>query len=930
MNLKSLWILVLACVATTLSAQKKPLDQSAYDGWKSIISPKVSENGDWICYAIAPQRGDALLEFYNAGTKQTTRIERGGSPAWFNNDTWATFKIAVPFAKVRQAKIDKVKADKMPKDTFAVMNLAEMKVVKLPGAKELKTSAKGALYAYTYEVTPVKDTTVKDSAAKGNKTPGKYDRLVVVDVRTGDSTVVDSVKNFTVAENGRSVLYTREADSLKAVYVYTVDPKRGVLQRELWSSKLGAVSPSLVLDRSGEQGAFLVTADTVKHALYDLYYFSTTDLKPRQVADAQIIGLPGGYAVSRFGNLSFNHEGNRLQFGIAPKPKEVPKDTLPADEKFSLDVWSYRDTMLMPTQLVNKKKIEEASYPAVYFPKENRAVALGDKDLPSVSFAENGDAPYAIGTTRLPYSLYTEPEIQMFDPSDSYLIELKTGKRTLLRKKGYGGMYLSPSAKYAAYYNLPDSSWYSIDTKTLKHTRLTADIPYPLYNVDDDHPGTPPLYGMYGWTKGDEMMLIPDQFDLWLVDPSGKKASRNLTKIGRETNTQFKFVNQSRTEGKSAVDMTRPMMFLSFNRGNKENGYYTLRPGQAIQKLVEGPYIYAIAGFARKGDRLIYTRENFNEFRDLWTSNERFGDSLKLTNANPQQADYKWGSVELFKWTDFNGNECEGLLHFPEDYDPSKPYPTIVYFYEVQTFLKYRYNTPSPSRSIINPVYCTSNDYIVFIPDIKYRDGFPAKSCYDVVVSGTMALIDRGIADKNRIGLQGQSWGGYQTAHLVTQTDLYACSAPGAAVTNMISAYGGIRYESGFSRASQYETGQSRIGATPWQRRDLYIENSPVFFADRVKTPQLLRHDDNDGAVPWTQSIEYYIALRRLGKPVWLLNYNGEPHNLASRAASMDWDKRMYQFFDHYLKGAPMPRWMKEGISVTEKGIDQKYELVTE
>ena len=215
MNLKSLWILVLACVATTLSAQKKPLDQSAYDGWKSIVSPKVSENGDWICYAITPQRGDALLEFYNAGTKQTTRIERGGSPAWFNNDTWATFKIAVPFAKVRQAKIDKVKTDKMPKDTFAVMNLAEMKVVKLPGAKELKTSAKGALYAYTYEVTPVKDTTVKDSAAKGNKPPGKYDRLVVVDVRTGDSTVVDSVKNFTVAENGRSVLYTREADSLK-------------------------------------------------------------------------------------------------------------------------------------------------------------------------------------------------------------------------------------------------------------------------------------------------------------------------------------------------------------------------------------------------------------------------------------------------------------------------------------------------------------------------------------------------------------------------------------------------------------------------------------------------------------------------------------------------------------------------------------------
>lgn len=923
MNLKTLCTLALACSVTTLSAQKKPLDQSAYDGWKSVASPRISDKGDWICYSITPQRGDALLEFYNTTTGKITRVDRGRGAALFNNGSWASFKIAVPFDSVRKAKIAKVKADKMPKDTFAVMNLADMKVVKLIGAKDLKTAAKGALYAYTYEVTPGKEAT--DTAKKTKK----YDRLVIVNLQRGDSTVVDSVKSFQVAENGAAVLYTREADSLKAVCLYTVDSKTGVRQTELWSSKLGQIASSMALDKWGAQGAFMVTGDTVKHALYDLYYFSTADLKLQKIANEQIVGLPGGFAVSRFGSLAFNRDGNRLQFGIAPKPKEEPKDTLPADEKFSLDVWSYRDTMLMPMQLVNKKRIAEANYMAVYFPKEKRALALGDIELPSISFAENGDAPYALGTTSRPYSLYTGEDIQMYTPSDVYLIDLKTGKRTQIRKGGYGGTYLSPSAKYAAYYNLADSSWYAINTKTLKNTRLTADIPYPLYNIDDDHPGTPPLYGMSGWTT-DEKMLIPDQFDLWLVDPSGKEPSQNLTKIGREKKTQFRFVNMSRVEGKSVVDMSRPMMFLSFNRENKENGYYLLQPGQPIQKLVEGPYIYAIVGFAREGNRLIYTRENFNEFRDLWTSNEQFGDAKKLTNANPQQADYKWGSVELFKWTDFNGNECEGLLHFPEDYDPSHPYPTIVYFYETQTFLRYRYNTPSPSRSIINPVYCTSNGYVVFIPDIKYRDGHPGKSCYDVVVSGTMALIDRGIADKDHIGLQGQSWGGYQTAYLVTQTDLYACSAPGAAVTNMFSAYGGIRYESGMSRASQYETGQSRIGATPWKRPDLYIENSSVFFADRVKTPQLLRHDDNDGAVPWTQSIEYYIALRRLGRPVWLLNYNGEPHNLASRAACMDWDKRMYQFFDHYLKGAPMPRWMKEGISVTEKGIDQKYELVEE
>lgn len=168
MNLKTLCTLALACSVTTLSAQKKPLDQSAYDGWKSVASPRISDKGDWICYSITPQRGDALLEFYNTTTGKITRVDRGRGAALFNNGSWASFKIAVPFDSVRKAKIAKVKADKMPKDTFAVMNLADMKVVKLIGAKDLKTAAKGALYAYTYEVTPGKEVT--DTAKKTKNT----------------------------------------------------------------------------------------------------------------------------------------------------------------------------------------------------------------------------------------------------------------------------------------------------------------------------------------------------------------------------------------------------------------------------------------------------------------------------------------------------------------------------------------------------------------------------------------------------------------------------------------------------------------------------------------------------------------------------------------------------------------------------------------
>ena len=929
MNSKSLLSVPLILACTVAIAQKKPLDQSVYDGWKAIKSTTLSDDGTWAYYTIDPQRGDGVLEFYHTANGQKTRFERGAHPAYFNNGTWARFTIVPRFDDVRQAKIKKAKSEDMPQDTAAIVRLSDMSVTRLPKAKGLMASAKGPLVVYSYEIKPQTDSTKTDTNAKKAKA---YDRLVIFNVANGDSITVDSVKSFTVNEPGTAVLYSREADSLKSVNLYRVDPAKGSVHTQLWMSQQGAVAPNFVFDRLGNQGAFLVTTDTLKNALYDLYYFRTDDPKPVQITNDQVAGLPQDYAISRFGALSFHTDGTFLQLNIAPRPKPEPKpDSLPDDEKFSLDLWSGTDTIIMPQQLKMKQRLAEQVYSAVYFPKENRALALGDYNLESIRFAENGDAPYALGVTGKPYSIYTENQIRPYVGTDTYLIDLKTGKRTQILENSFGGSYLSPSAKFVAYYNLADSSWYAIDTKTLVHKRVTADIPYPLYNEDDDHPAAPPLYGFSGWTT-DEKMLIPDRYDLWLVDPSAQTPAKNLTGTGRETDTRFRFVNLVTVPGKGAVDLSKPMLFLSFNYVNKENGYYLLQPGQTIRPLVEGPYIYTLTSYAKDpdSDRILYTRQNFNEFPDLWTADRQFRNPVRMTDANPQQADYLWGSVELIKWTDLNGNECEGLLHLPENYDPSKPYPTIVYFYETQTFLRYRYNTPSPSRSIINPVYCTSNGYVVFIPDIKYRDGLPGKSCYDVVLSGTLALIERGIADPKHIGLQGQSWGGYQSAWLVTQTDLFACSAPGAAVSNMISAYGGIRWGTGISRASQYETGQSRIGATPWQRRDLYIDNSPIFFADRVKTPQLLRHSDQDGAVPWYQSIEYYIALRRLGAPVWLLNYSGDDHNLMSRAACMDWDKRMYQFFDHYLKGAPMPRWMKEGISVLEKNVDQKYELVEE
>jgi dipeptidyl aminopeptidase/acylaminoacyl peptidase len=300
----------------------------------------------------------------------------------------------------------------------------------------------------------------------------------------------------------------------------------------------------------------------------------------------------------------------------------------------------------------------------------------------------------------------------------------------------------------------------------------------------------------------------------------------------------------------------------------------------------------------------------------------------KISNANPQAEEFYWGDPQLVRWTSYSGEELDGILITPEDFDSTKKYPMLIYFYEKSSNRLYRHSAPSPSRSTINFAWCASNGYVVFVPDIPYRDGYPGQSAYDAVVSGSLAMCDRyPFIDRDNVGIQGQSWGGYQVAWLVTRTNIFKAAMAGAPVSNMTSAYGGIRWGSGASRMMQYEEGQSRIGGTLWDKTELYLENSPLFRVPDIETPVLIMHNDNDGAVPWYQGIEFFVALRRLGKPAWMLSYNNEEHNLTKWPNRVDLSMRMMQFFDHYLKAAPIPEWMDKGIPAVEKGKKDGYGL---
>ncbi|MFR5659853.1 MAG: alpha/beta hydrolase family protein, partial [Butyricimonas faecihominis] len=416
-------------------------------------------------------------------------------------------------------------------------------------------------------------------------------------------------------------------------------------------------------------------------------------------------------------------------------------------------------------------------------------------------------------------------------------------------------------------------------------------------------------------------------YDMWVIDLTGRKTPYSLTNgWGRENNTVLRILKSDYDSKR--IDPKRNMLLETVNTESLDQGVYEWSPSRKLRKLMEGPYALSFRALSQDRKYCLFIRQGYSEFRDIWWSKADFANPVKITEANPQQKDYHWGSVKLVEWVNYEGKRNRGLLYLPDNYDSSKTYPVIVNFYETHTGELHISPIPTLSSAMINVVTYVSNGYVVFMPDVHFTTGAPGESCYNAVVSGTQMLIDKGIADKNRIGIQGHSWSGYQVAYLVTRTNMFRCANPGAAVSSMVSAYTGIRTGSGMPRMFMYEETQSRMGKTLWDDPEMYIKNSPIFYADKIQTPLLIFHCDGDEAVPYSEGLNLFLAMRRLHKPAWLLNYKGDKHFLYNKAAEIDWTIRLQQFFDYYLKDAPMPRWMKEGINVNERGVDQKYDLV--
>jgi len=916
---------------------KKVLSPEVYPIWRNISNPQISVDGKWISYEINPQKGDGYLYIYNTETKKLDSIARGSRARIAPSSDYMAFMIKPQYDSLRKLKLAKVPKKKLPKDSLGIWLFDKDSIIKISRVKGFKMAKENSAWmAYTM-VDPKKKQKQPEKKkgfwifGKKKQKPAKKeikqdgDYVIVFNPISDTRKEFENISEFSINRFGSSIAFISniKKDSTTEAYVRLFNTQNQKIEYIL---RRTGRADKISLDRKGGQAVFLFAADTAKkNKVYDLYYWIFGDTAAQLIVDTTTNGMIAGWSPSINSTPYFSRGATRILFGTNRKPIQEEKDTLLPNEKYHVDIWNYQDKQLQPMQKKNVQRELKRSYEAIWFIGENRMQQLSDTTLQYVSIAQEGNNNYALGIDNQKYQ-----REQSWDGwySDYYIINVNDGSRELVLEHHSGAASLSTDGHYLLYFKQKEGVWYAYNHKSRQHIALTKDLPVKFYNELNDVPALPNAYGYEGWYSGDKYVVIRDRYDLWKIDPTMKTAPENLTKgYGREHKIRFKSIKLNPDFWYFNDEDVR--LLKAFNEENKQGGFYQLdlNENAGAAELIMTDHKYYTPIKAKKADRLIWRRSSFQEYYDLYTSNTSFQNIEKLTNANPQQKEYNWGTVELVKWKAFDGEELEGLLYKPENFDSTKKYPVIVYFYERYSDDIHNHYIPKPSHSIVNFTEYVSNGYIVFVPNVSYKVGHPAKSAYNAIVSGTEFIKKYSFVDGKHIGIQGQSWGGYQVAMLVTMTDIYACAESGAPVSNMFSAYGGIRWGSGMSRAFQYEKGQSRIGVSPWENPELYIENSPVFHADKVNTPLLIMHNDKDGAVPWWQGIEYFTDLRRLGKKVWMLSYNNDDHNLMKWPNRVDLSIRMMQFFDHYLKGKPMPVWMSQGIPATKKGKMDGYEL---
>ncbi len=924
---------------------KRPFRADDYTQIEQIQRRGVSGNGQFVWHVVSPMEyGDPRVIVHNMSSGVVDTLHRADQVHFGADGSWMAYVRKPAFAEVRAARFSDSRAAEKFHDTLVVVSFqrrgARKEYVYDALHRVLAPSDADGLFIMFLlkdeeDESTNGDTLTNDGShhdtprsstgRRGRNSGNSLYRLMVLDPSSGKELEQERVKKAWVSAHGKELVWAaKPSDSLNAMM--------------LWRMDFSSWEPASLYMTEGSIPHAAISWD--EQALAVLEVPDTGDLiRNRMLLFESFQEDNNAKTLTPFTGMRFNEHhspyflertGRLIMPLIYHEEEALPEteaDSLLPDERFRVDVWAWNDPILQSQQLNTLRADQRRAWHGVLLddgtvmPIEttfHRRSGL-HRQRTGERVLVWDDLEYAVEATWMGISR-----------NNLYLYNLSDGTRTEVARAHRGMMTLSPDESFIIWYVREDSAWYGMTTKELEPFCITCDIDVDFFNPLFDRVGPPPSAGLAGWADGGRSVLLNTRFDIWKFDLTGERPPVCLTSDGY-SNQRVVYRHVRLDPRKLFVERGETMLLSTFDIKSKEAGYARYRLGRSgsPEPLISGPYRYRSLQQSRDGNRLIWHRESFTEFPELWTAVDGFRRKQQLSHLGSQYDPFYRGTVELVRWEGPNGMTYEGKLYLPENRKPDELLPMIVYFYERGADRLHWFSPYTPSRSVINKAHYLSHGYAIFEPDIHYGTGHPGDDALQAVLSGTRHILSMGIVDSLRLGIQGQSWGGYQVAYIITQTDLFKAAMAGAAVSNMTSAYGAIRWESGRPRLVQYELGQSRLGATLWEQAGFlrYFNNSPLFFADQISTPLLMMHNDEDGAVPWAQSVELYLAMRRLEKPCWLLVYNNEAHNLRKWPNRVDLSIRMKQFFDHYLMNEPMPVWMADGIPALDKGTKNGYEF---
>ena len=930
----------------------RPLTAPDIQAWKTIRSQSISNDGKWLAYQLAPNEGDAEVVLRSIGESRELRFQigepaapTGGPPSAQASANapvviGATSRFAAFTVYPTATDAKRLKTLRRPLfNKLALVNLATGHKKEFDKVRRFAFAGEQAgwiaMQAYPADAGATPPAPGAASTAS-NRTDGTD--LILYDLSTGETVNVGNVSEFAFDESGDYLAYTIDARdrlgngvqlrAMKTDVVKAIDSEQGVYRRLAWAdSGLALAVLRGTVDSSAKDTSFALVAFTG----------IGRGAPKKTIVDARTVaGFPVGMQISADRAPRWAADFSAVYFGIRDAKKKsatpvladaatirpsvaqagapgaggtINQPVVPADDdNSSLILWHWKDPRLQSQQMVQEQADKAFSYLSEYRFAENTFIRLADAELRVVTIAPHDR--YAFGTDNHSYQQAASYNGRNFQ--DVYTIDLKTGVKKLALKKHLGPTLPSPDGTMLLHFGM-DTSYHVLDMASGASRNITRGIPTVFGDTADDHNNlVPPPFAPMGWSKDGSSILLTDGWDVWRVSSKGG-ASVNLTGDGKtaQKHYQRRYVFDPKEKG---IDLSKPMYFATYGEWTKKEGLARVdgARGGAMDLLWTDAKLNVAK--ARDAEVYVYTRQTYVDFPNWYVATAGFAGGTPLTDANPQQRQFNWSSgAKLINYTSAKGNKLQGTLYLPANYQEGKKYPLLVTIYEKRSQNMHSYVAPNETRAPNATLY-TSRGYAVFDPDIVYTLNDPGMSAVWSVVPAVKAAIATGIVDSANVGLWGHSWGGYQTAFLVTQTDLFKSAIAGAPLTDMVSMYSSVYWNTGGSNQAIFESSQGRFQGNVAENTEAYIRNSPVFHAKHVTTPLIILHNDKDGAVDFNQGVTYYNTLRQLGKEVIMLEYAGENHGLARPVNQKDYAMRMGEWYDHYLEGKPAPDWMKEGI----------------